>query len=170
MPTAGEQQQNVGRRQVLKLATGAVGRLALTTSAFDVLGGAPEEAKPPALKPLWTWTLLDKDGSGKGLDQVVHQDGVPLRQVEDGRAVRDRRGRRARALVRDGLAYANPPDNSLAALDLRTDVVRWSAPREKSGAICTLDAFAAGLLFGRNGNIGIGSKPMTYDLGTGGVR
>ncbi|MBT2448313.1 PQQ-binding-like beta-propeller repeat protein [Streptomyces sp. ISL-43] len=87
MRRAGGQQQNVGRRQVLKLATGAVGGLALTTSACGALGGAPEEAKPPARKPLWTLALLDKDGSSKGLDHaaVVHQDGVVyVRSKKDG--------------------------------------------------------------------------------------
>ncbi|MEU9028606.1 PQQ-binding-like beta-propeller repeat protein [Streptomyces sp. NPDC048383] len=275
MRTAAEHQQNVGRRQVLKLATGAVGGLALTTSACDVLGGAPEEAKPPALKPLWTWALLDKDGSGKGFDHapVVHQDGalyvrskmdglyaidaatgrerwcaplfgalpgapavtshavfiatdggaVHALRIADGEPLwRQVPGSRLRnpsagdvwtsgsvALVsflpftydddpapppsvlyaldtrngdllwhteasllevRDGLAYVNPPDASLTALDPRTGVARWSAPPEKSGGKCTLDAFAAGLLFGRNGNIGIGSKLVAYDPGTGGVR
>ncbi|MCX5195750.1 PQQ-like beta-propeller repeat protein [Streptomyces sp. NBC_00249] len=266
-------QQNVGRRQVLKLATGAVGGLALTTSACDVIGGAPEEAKPLARTPLWTLALLDKDGSGKGFDHVVHQDGVlyvrskneglyaidaatgrerwraPLagalpgapavtsRAVfvaTDGGAVHalrtadgEQMWRQAPASrlrepsagavwtsgsvalvsflphtydddpdpppialyaldtrngdllwhteasileVRDGLAYVNPPDKSLTALDPRTGAVRWSAPPEKSGGRCTLDAYAAGLLFGRDGNVGIGSKLVAYDPRTGDVR
>ncbi|MEV7526380.1 PQQ-binding-like beta-propeller repeat protein [Streptomyces sp. NPDC091371] len=72
--------------------------------------------------------------------------------------------------VRDGLAYVNPPDASLTALDPRTGAVRWSAPPEKSGGRCTLDAFAAGLVFGRNGNVGIGSKLVAYDPRTGDAR
>ncbi|MBT2481973.1 hypothetical protein [Streptomyces sp. ISL-94] len=94
MTPSGGQQQNVGRRQVLKLATGAVGGLVLTTSACDVLGSAPEEGKPPAGKPLWTLALLDKDGSSKGLDHatVVHQDGVVyVRSKKDGLYGLDRR-------------------------------------------------------------------------------
>ncbi|MCX5014910.1 MULTISPECIES: PQQ-like beta-propeller repeat protein [unclassified Streptomyces] len=267
-------QQNVGRRQALKLATAAVGGLALTTFACDVLGGAAEEAKPPARTPLWTFALLDMDGIGKGLDDaLMHHDGMlyvrskndglyaidaatgrkrwraPLAGVlpgapavtsgavfvaTDGGAVHAMRtadgeqmwrqapGGRLRepsagdvwtsgsvALVsflpytydgdrdpppsvlyaldtrdgdllwhteasllevRDGVVYVNPPDESLTALDPRTGVVRWSAPPEKSGGLCTLDAFAAGLLFGRNGNVGIGSKLVAYDPRTGDVR
>ncbi|MEU3726727.1 PQQ-binding-like beta-propeller repeat protein, partial [Streptomyces sp. NPDC031705] len=72
--------------------------------------------------------------------------------------------------VRDGLAYVNTPDASLTALDPRTGTVRWAAPPEKSGGRRTLDAFAAGLLFGRNGNVGIGSELVAYDPRTGNVR
>lgn len=72
--------------------------------------------------------------------------------------------------VRDGLAYVNTQEGSLAALDPRTGAVRWTAPPEKPGGRCTLDARAAGLLFGRNGNVGIGSKLVAYDPRTGAVR
>lgn len=268
-------QQDVGRRQALKLATGAVGGLVLGTSACDVVGGAAEGAKPPVRTPLWTFSLLDEDGAGQGLDDasVVHHDGVlyirsktgglyavdaatgrkrwnaPLtgalpgapavtsrgvvvatdggavhalrtadgtqmwRQVPGGRLREPSAGAvwadgsvalvgflpstydddpdpppsvlyaldtangdllwqtEASLLeVRDGLAYVNPPDESLTALDPRTGAVRWSAPPEKSGGRCTLDGSTAGLLFGRNGNVGIGSKLVAYDPRTGDVR
>ncbi|MFF8265012.1 PQQ-binding-like beta-propeller repeat protein [Streptomyces virginiae] len=274
MRATGEQQE-VGRRQVVKwVAGGAIG-IGLANAACDVLGGAPKEAKPPAREPQWTFALLDEDGGAKGVRHVpvVYQDGViyvrsekdglyavdaatgrerwraPLAGARlgapavasgavfvatDGGAVhalgtadgeplwRQAPGSRLRtpsagdvwtsgsvALVsfhpftydedphpppsvlyaldarkgdqlwqteasllevRDGLAYVNPPDGSLTALDPRTGAVRWSAPLEKSGGRCTLDAFAAGLLFGRNGILGIGSKLVAYDGRTGAVR
>ncbi|WP_331728592.1 PQQ-binding-like beta-propeller repeat protein [Streptomyces sp. NBC_00158] len=268
-------QQHVGRRQVLRLATGAAGGCVLGASACDVIGGTAEKAKPPARTPLWTFPLLDEDGGVKGINDAVtvHHDGVlyvrskkdglyaidaatgrerwraPLAGAQpgapavtsravfvatDGGAVHALRttdgaqiwrqlpGGRLRepsagnlwaggsvvmvsfqpftydedrnpppivlyALdmengnllwqteasvleVRDGLAYVNPPDASLTALDPRTGAVRWSAPPEKPGGRCTLDASAAGLLFGRNGNVGIGSKLVAYDPRTGDVR
>ncbi|MFJ8752242.1 PQQ-binding-like beta-propeller repeat protein [Streptomyces sp. NPDC102441] len=267
-------QRDIGRRQALKLVTGAVGGLALTTSACGALDGSPQEAKPRARKPVWTVALLDEDGIGKVPDGApVHHGGVLyIRSKKDGlyaidaatgrkrwraplagalpgapavtsdavfvatdggavQALRTADGeqiwRRApgRSLrkpsagavwtsgsaalvsflpftydddpdpppsvlyaldtqngdllwhteaslleVRDGLAYVNPPDEGLTALDPRTGVVRWSAPPEKPGARCTLDTFTAGLLFGRNGNVGIGSKLVAYDPRTGGVR
>ncbi|WP_078613704.1 PQQ-like beta-propeller repeat protein [Streptomyces katrae] len=274
MRTPGEQ-QDVGRRQVVKWVAGAGIGIGLTNTACDVLDGAPKEAKPPTRKPLWTFALLDEDGGGKGVKHVpvVHQDGVlyvrtkkdglyavdaatgrerwraPLAGARfgapavtsgavfvatDGGAVHALRTvdgepmwRQAPAsrlrtpsagdvwtsgsvalvsfhpftydedphpppsvlyaldtrkgdllwqteasllAVRDGLAYVNRPDGSLTALDPRTGVVRWSAPLEKPGGRCTLDAFAAGLLFGRNGNVGIGSKLVAYDPRTGDVR
>ncbi|MFD6880706.1 MULTISPECIES: PQQ-binding-like beta-propeller repeat protein, partial [unclassified Streptomyces] len=135
-------------------------------------GGTTAERRPPS--------------GGKGLDQVVHQDGVLyVRSKMDGLYAIDAAAGRERwcapsfgalpgapvvtshavfiatdggavhalriadgdtrngALlwhteaslleVRDGLAYVNPPDASLTALDPRTGVVRWSAPPEKSG-------------------------------------
>ncbi|MER5988653.1 PQQ-binding-like beta-propeller repeat protein [Streptomyces sp. NPDC001787] len=95
-------QQEIGRRQALKLATGAVGGLAITTSACTVLGGAPEEAKPPIRKPLWTFVLPDKDGIGQVLD------GPPVRH--------------------DGVLYVRSKEDGLYAIDAVTGRRRWHAP------------------------------------------
>ncbi|TJZ49521.1 hypothetical protein FCH28_24795 [Streptomyces piniterrae] len=72
--------------------------------------------------------------------------------------------------VRDGLAYISLPDGGIGALDPQTQELRWSAPPGKKPAHRTVDVFGKDTLYGRNGDIGIGSELVAYDPRTGAVR
>ncbi|NBE54711.1 PQQ-like beta-propeller repeat protein [Streptomyces boluensis] len=73
--------------------------------------------------------------------------------------------------VRDGLAYVNPPDLGLVALDVRTGTPRWTAPVRNSLDRRTLDLSGAGLLFGRTDPDDTAvTELVAYDARTGEVR
>ncbi|MDI3407550.1 PQQ-like beta-propeller repeat protein [Streptomyces cavernicola] len=72
--------------------------------------------------------------------------------------------------VRDGLAYVNPPDRSLTALDVRSGAVVWSAPVRDSLGRRTLDLQGPDALFGRNEVDEERTELVAYDPRTGNVR